>query len=97
MTSGWSCFDLGDGMLAEPRLAELLEQLPKADTAHALFLRRRFCALHCQVLLYCSPALARWARSRGAVECARPSRCGLELLRGSEQEWALLGAPSAIR
>ena len=46
--------------------------------------------LHCEVVVYFSPAASVVARELDAKPCARPSSDGLSLLAGSEESWSAL-------
>ena len=46
--------------------------------------------LHCEVVVYFSPAAAVVARELNAEPCARPPPDGLSLLAGSEECWLTL-------
>lgn len=46
--------------------------------------------LHCEVMVYLSPAAARVAGESGAKPCVKPTRHSLGLLIGSERCWQTL-------
>ena len=86
----WFYLALGDGLLAEPVLAELAGlslRVAERGLPPTVFLRRRQQGLHCEVVVYFSPNLQRWAQTRNAAPCPRPQRAGLELLVGGEGGW----------
>ena len=46
--------------------------------------------LHCEVLVYFSPASSQVANAVGAVPCVKPEPHSLSLLAGSEDAWTTL-------
>ena len=46
--------------------------------------------LHCEVMIYFSPASSLVAGEVGAEPCQRPSPRGLSLLAGAEKAWTIL-------
>ena len=46
--------------------------------------------LHCELVIYFSPAAHEVARACEAEVCERPSRAGLKLFGGDEQAWLAL-------
>jgi len=59
--------------------------------AMAMFLRHESEGrLHCDVLVYFSPAASAVARAVNAKPCARPTRDSLSLVVGTEESWAAL-------
>ena len=51
--------------------------------------------LHCEVIVYFSPAAADVAKAFDAQICTKPGREGLGLLAGDEHSWAVLFDDSA--
>ena len=56
----------------------------------AVFTRREEGDLHCEVIVYFSPAAENVADAFEARPCGKPSREGLELLAGNENCWSVL-------
>ncbi len=56
----------------------------------ALFARHESGRLHCEVIVYFTPAAAGVAKMVGATRCRRPSREGLNLKVGTDDAWAIL-------
>lgn len=46
--------------------------------------------LHCELVVYFSPAVAEVARTFGAGPCLRPAPAGLKLFAGDERAWSAL-------
>lgn len=93
----WSSLELGDGMMAGSRIAEIEEQFLPAFTAAgkpadmAVFKRHDTeHSLHCEVTAWFSPAAAAIGQSLGASPCIRPRRTSLELLAGDTGCWEVL-------
>ena len=93
----WFSKNIGDPLLAADPLAKLekLFQTEWAMAGHpedmALFMRHESEGrLHCEVILYFSPATEAVARASDATPCAKPAREGLSLLSGDEQSWRAL-------
>lgn len=89
----WYCLDLGDAMLATPRLDELCTAFTLALTSGqhrgGLFVRHESEGqLHCAVKVYFSPGVATVAKRLGAVRCPPPRNSGLSLLVGGPEVWA---------
>lgn len=88
--TGWFVVNLGDAMLAQDALVDVQLHFDRVYQAAgcppdmALFMRhvsdRR---LHCEVLVYLSPAAADVAAELGAEPCAPPAPEGLDLLAGN--------------
>ena len=101
--SVWWSKNLGDGVLAWQPLGEIedrfaLEQAKAGDSGDmAVFVRHESDGrLHCEVVVYFSPAAAAVANAFDAVCCERPSAHGLGLLAGSQAAWSAL-FPESIR
>ena len=95
--NGWYSINLGDAVLAQVKLGELeawfSEVFAQSNRPRdmAVFMRHESEGrLHCEVMIYFSPASASLAREFGAEPCERPSPNGLGLLAGSEEAWAVL-------
>ena len=93
----WFLKNLGDAMLAQDGLdqIEALFQSTYTEAGRpndmALFIRHESEGrLHCDVLVYFSPAASAVARAVDAKRSARPSRDGLSLFAGSEMSWPML-------
>lgn len=93
----WFTGNLGDAMLAGESLAHIQEvflaEYPTSDSAHerALFVRHESEGrLHCEVIVYFSPATHRVAKAVKAIPCNKPCASGLGLLAGSEESWSVL-------
>ncbi len=93
----WFSKNLGDGMLAREQLDNLEESFlaayTKADCPKdmAAFVRHESEGrLHCEVIVYFSPASDAVARELEAEPCVKPSPGGLSLLAGSEDSWLVL-------
>jgi len=89
LMGSWFSKNLGDAMLAGEALARI-ERLFKVTYAKAgkpkgmaLYIRHESEGhLHCEVIIYLSPASADVAREIDADSCGRPSSHGLGLLAG---------------
>lgn len=83
----WYRLDLGDALLAQPRLDEIGQQGREAFEAAgrpagwAVGLVHVSGKLHCRAELYFSPAAGGLARALGALPCAKPEQ-GLSVLAG---------------
>lgn len=93
----WYTKNLGDPMLAGESLnrikARFLSEFEKAGNPNemAVFVRHESEGrLHCEVLVYFSPASAIAAEAVGGVPCKRPSPHDLGLLVGPEESWPIL-------
>lgn len=87
--AGWQVINLGDALMAATDLADLQERFAHAYRQRgcpadmALYVRHVSDGrLHCEVLVYFSPAAAAVAEAAGAVPCAPPAAAGLGLLAG---------------
>ncbi len=95
--SVWFSKNLGDGMLAWEPLAHI-EALSLAAFTNAggredmaVFMRHESEGrLHCELIVYFSPAASELAKEVDADRCERPSAHGLGLLAGSEDCWSAL-------
>jgi hypothetical protein len=94
MTS-WYTSNLGDAMLAEAELDRIKTLFwmayPAAANTNDLAVLVRHDSdgrLHCEVMVYFTPACATLAKQLGAVPCNQPVAQGLGLLAGSEAVWS---------
>lgn len=92
MGETWWCRNLGDPMLADAELArigdEFRARFPAAPPEAAVFLRHESSGdLHCELLVYFSPAAKQLAVAVDAEPCAKPRSMGLGLLAGAELAW----------
>jgi hypothetical protein len=85
----WFVCNLGDAMLAQDALVEIQRRFDEAyrdagqPQAMGLFIRHvSEGRLHCELLVYFSPAAAAVAQECKAEPCAPPAREGLDLLAG---------------
>lgn len=88
--TGWFVVNLGDAMLVQDALVDLQHRFDRSYQAAgcppdmALFMRHVSDGrLHCEVLVYFSPAAADVAVALDAEPCGRPAPEGLDLLAGS--------------
>lgn len=91
----WYRLSLGDALLAEGELPGVVSRYAAdpavARTDAAIFSRHEAEGrMHCELVLYLSPALSVLARTLGASACAPPARAGLGLVAGDGAAWALL-------
>lgn len=93
----WFVKNLGDAMLAFEAQAELEETLTSVRIQAgnpenmAAFIRHESDGgLHCEVMVYLSPACESVAGACNATPCAKPSPEGLGMLLGSDETWQLL-------
>lgn len=93
----WYAKNLGDGMMAWEPLENIRERFDDAylkagrPDGMAVFYRHASEGrLHCEVIVYFSPAAQDLARDLGADIAPVPSPDGLALLGGSEASWQLL-------
>ncbi len=100
----WFTSNLGDAMLAGESLEHIKETFLAEYAANdsvkerALFFRHESEGrLHCEVIVYFSPATVRVAKAINAIPCNKPSANGLGLLAGSEQSWAVLFPEKAMK
>lgn len=91
----WHVSNLGDAMLAHDALAAIQKRFDDAirqrgsPAEMGLFVRHvSEGRLHCQVLVYFTPAASAIAREFDAVACARPASAGLDLLAGHAEALA---------
>lgn len=101
--SVWWSKNLGDGLLAWQPLREIedrfaLDEAKAGGSADmAVFIRHESDGrLHCEVVVYFSPAAGAVAQAFDAVRCGPPSPHGLGLLAGSRAAWAAL-FPESVR
>lgn len=95
--NNWFSINLGDGMMAheridhiETRFADLYASADRAEDLAAFIRHESEGRLHCEVMVYFSPASVVVARAVGAEPCPKPSPIGLGLLAGSETSWMQL-------
>ena len=95
--SVWFSKNLGDAMLAWEPLARIealsLAAYAKAGSSEemAVFMRHESEGrIHCELIVYFSPAASELANAVDAGPCERPSAHGLGLLAGSEDCWSAL-------
>src|SRR5215510_1485717 len=93
----WYSISLGDGITAATPSAEIEEAFQKAFTAAgsppemAIFSRLESEGrLHCEMMVYFSPAAENVAKSFDAQPCAKPVGSGLGLLTGDPRAWKAL-------
>lgn len=87
--ASWHVIELGDALVAAPRVAEVQEDFERVYRRHgrpagmALYVRHvSEGRLHCEVRLYFSPGAAAVAEAAGAEPCAPPPMDALGLLAG---------------
>ncbi len=87
----WALLNLGDAMLATGSLEALREEVDRSWRERgcprdlAAFVRHvSEGSLHCEVLVYFTPAAAPIASAWGATTCAAPATAGLGLLAGGD-------------
>jgi hypothetical protein len=93
----WFYKNLGDPLLAEPALAQI-KSLYATHFANAnppddlaIFVRHESEGrLHCEVMVYFSPAAAAIARAVAAIACQAPTSADLGLLAGADSAWSIL-------
>ncbi|MFN8382329.1 MAG: hypothetical protein U0V02_10335 [Anaerolineales bacterium] len=93
----WHSLPIGDGIMANGPSEEIREAFlqtfkPTGKPAGmAVFTRHESEGrLHCEVIVYFSPAASELADAFEAEPCQRPSRDGLGLLAGDDTCWAIL-------
>lgn len=96
----WFCKNLGDALLAGAALDQIKAVYADAYTSTpppadlAIFVRHESEGrLHCDVMVYFSPAAAGIAQALAAVSCRAPAPDDLGLLAGSEHARAILFPP----
>lgn len=52
--------------------------------------------LHCEIIVYFSPAVKKLAEAFDAEPCDKPERAGLGLLAGDERAWSVLFPENAV-
>jgi hypothetical protein len=94
--STWFLHNLGDAMFASEPLRQIealfMSEYMAAGRPKemALFARHESGRLHCEVMVYFTPAAADVAEKVGAIRCRRPSREGLSLKVGTDDVWPVL-------
>ncbi|MDN3519849.1 hypothetical protein QWY84_19780 [Aquisalimonas lutea] len=95
--SQWYCLNLGDALTAGIELERIERAFATAFVRHGrpgdmgLFVRHvSEGQLHCDVVVYFTPAAAEVANRAQADLCPPPSRHGLGLLQGATEAWRLL-------
>lgn len=93
----WYSTSLGDGMTSGVVAAEIEEAFARSfasagsPPAMAVFTRPETEGrLHCEVIVYFSPATREIATAFDAEPCTKPVRTGLILLAGDERSWSVL-------
>jgi hypothetical protein len=95
--NSWFSSNLGDPLLAG-KMLDRIDALFRTESARAnaphdmaVFVRHEAEGrLHCEVMVYFSPAAAVVASAVGAARCERPSPQDLGLLAGCEGSWSAL-------
>jgi len=95
--SGWFTSNLGDAMLAGEALDHIktlfASEYAKSNGSNemAIFVRHESEGrLHCEVMVYFSPATVHVAEAVDAIACKKPAPMGMGLLAGSEEAWSVL-------
>jgi hypothetical protein len=98
----WYTKELGDGIMASTPAEEIRQAFQRAVQSEgalpemAVFTRLESEGrLHCERIVYFSPAARELALAFEAQPCAKPTRAGLGLLAGPQESWALLFPESA--
>ncbi len=93
----WYTLNLGDAMLASEAIANVTECFMEAfikagqPLDMAVFARHESEGrLHCEVIIYFSPAAQQIAETLNAKPCIQPTRTDLTLLAGKPEIWDLL-------
>ncbi|MGA6926972.1 MAG: hypothetical protein WBY88_14885 [Desulfosarcina sp.] len=93
----WFNKNMGDAMFAREELDRLaarftafLRSTEIPDTAAVFYRHESEGRLHCEVMVYFSPAARIVSEAVGAVPCPKPASQGLNLLAGSDASWSLL-------
>jgi len=93
----WFSKNLGDALLVDGLLSQLetlfVEEHTKVGNPveMALFSRHESEGrLHCELIVYFSPASSTVANQMNAKPCVKPSACGLGLLAGTEESRLVL-------
>lgn len=93
----WYSKELGDGIMAAMPSDEIekafLQQFNTAGKPPNMAVFTRLESegrLHCEVIVYFSPAAMEVARAFNAQSCEKPSRAGLALLAGEKLSWSML-------
>jgi hypothetical protein len=102
MSETWYSSEIGDGIMAAGPAAEIetafyrLFNSAGRPASMAVFSRLESEGrLHCEMVVYFSPAAAEIARQFEAEPCEKPARAGLGLLAGDKAAWGLLFPESA--
>ncbi len=98
--TNWFCKNLGDALLAGTAIDQIktlfadayADSTPPDDLA-IFFRHESEGRLHCEVMVYFSPAAAELAHAVDAVSCTPPTPHDLGLLAGSEHARAILFPP----
>ncbi len=92
----WFTSNLGDAMMAGEALEHIKDLFLseyKTDSSRkerALFVRHESEGrLHCEVVVYFSPATVIVAKAVDATPCSTPLPDGLSLLAGSKESWSI--------
>lgn len=95
--SQWHNLNLGDALLADMELERIERAFDdtygrdrRAEQAAVFFRHASEGQLHCDVIIYFSPAAEDLARRMQADPCAAPPTAGLGLLKGPRTAWRLL-------
>jgi hypothetical protein len=81
----WYRKNLGDALLADAAMDQVRCRFVAEaglTSEAAIFYRHESAGLHCELVLYFSPAAATVAQATGAKCCTRPATQGLALLAG---------------
>lgn len=97
MTNPWYALNLGDGVTAleplsdlESRFRAAFEQTGRPKDMAVFTRHESEGRLHCEFMVYFSPAARAVGLALDAKPCGRPSPRGLSLLAGSAESWPLL-------
>ncbi len=95
--SNWFSKNLGDALLADEALESIKSRFSSAFASPdypddvAIFIRHESEGrLHCDVIVYFSPATYSLATAIDAIACNKPSADSLSLLVGSTLAWSVL-------
>ena len=97
MTNPWYAMSLGDGVTAleplsdlESRFRAAFEQAGRPKDMAVFTRHESEGRLHCELMVYFSPAARAVAQALGAQPCGGPLPQGLSLLAGPVESWPLL-------